>query len=191
MKKKLLTVQILLMLSCCSFSQGIAIGAATPDSSAVLDMTNTAKGLLIPRMRTNTILTISNPARGLLVYDTLANQLMVNKGTRTIPNWQPIVSVNPGWELAGNGGTNPATHYIGTTDNQPLFFRINDIHAGELNAGTRNVFFGLRAGQFDSIGISNIGIGADALRSNTTGNANTANGDSSLFFNTTGNLNTA
>src|SRR5262245_50937951 len=117
MKKKLLTLQILFLISYCSFSQGIAIGAATPDSSSVLDITHPAKGLLIPRMNTSAIFSIVNPARGLLVYDSLVNQFMVNKGSRAVPNWQPVTG-NAGWELGGNLGTNPVNDYIGTHDNQ-------------------------------------------------------------------------
>jgi hypothetical protein len=30
------------------------------------------------------------------------------------------------WLLGGNSGTDPATHFIGTTDNQPLEFRVNN-----------------------------------------------------------------
>lgn len=36
---------------------------------------------------------------------------------------------NPGWELSGNAGTNPATHFLGTTDNQPLIVRVNNQRA--------------------------------------------------------------
>jgi hypothetical protein len=33
---------------------------------------------------------------------------------------------NTRWSLLGNAGTNPANHFIGTTDNQPLVFRTNN-----------------------------------------------------------------
>lgn len=36
---------------------------------------------------------------------------------------------NPGWELSGNAGTNPTTHFLGTTDNQPLIVRVNNQRA--------------------------------------------------------------
>jgi len=41
----------------------------SPDASAVLDISSTEKGLLIPRMNSSSRLAISNPAEGLLVYD--------------------------------------------------------------------------------------------------------------------------
>lgn len=37
----------------------------------------------------------------------------------------PLLAQN--WSLTGNAGTNPATNFIGTTDNTPLLFRSNNI----------------------------------------------------------------
>src|SRR5690606_687566 len=40
------------------------------------------------------------------------------------------------WKLGGNAGTNAANNFIGTTDNQPLAFRVNDTERmGILNNG--------------------------------------------------------
>jgi hypothetical protein len=33
------------------------------------------------------------------------------------------------WDLTGNSGTNPATDFLGTTDNQPLVIRTNGAEA--------------------------------------------------------------
>lgn len=33
------------------------------------------------------------------------------------------------WNLPDNGGTNPATNFLGTTDNHPLIIRTNGIEA--------------------------------------------------------------
>lgn len=35
------------------------------------------------------------------------------------------LSANTGWSLTGNAGTDPATQFLGTTDNQPLVLRAN------------------------------------------------------------------
>ena len=40
-------------------------------------------------------------------------------------NWSAAES--PAWGLAGNAGTNPAAHFIGTTDNQPVVVRVNNV----------------------------------------------------------------
>ncbi|HYF30776.1 MAG TPA: tail fiber domain-containing protein [Chitinophagaceae bacterium] len=181
MKKILLSSLCVLFTVYSSFAQSIGIGTATPDASAALDITNTSKGLLIPRMSTAAINIIANPAKGLLVYDSVTNQLMVNMGTPAAPNWQAVVS-NNAWSLNGNAGINPATQFIGNSDNQPLRFRVNNIAVGELH-GAGNVFWGLRAGQGNGTGFSNIGIGTDALKSNSVRPNLVAIGDSALFHN--------
>jgi hypothetical protein len=50
--------------------QSVGIGTATPNTSAVLDLTSTTKGLLIPRMTGAQRNAIASPASGLLVYQT-------------------------------------------------------------------------------------------------------------------------
>lgn len=49
-----------------------------------------------------------------------------------------------GWQLQGNSGTDPLTHFLGTTDNQPLNFRVNNQRALRLepNAVSPNVIGG-------------------------------------------------
>jgi hypothetical protein len=216
MKKKLLTICLSFAFSCAAFSQGVGIGTASPDASAVLDITHTAKGVLIPRMSATAINGITNPAKGLLVYDSVGNQLMLNTGTPASPHWEAVGSNYAGWALTGNNGVNPSNQFIGTVDNQPLRFRINNVPAGELHPTTGNIFWGIGAGQANTAGLNNIAIGAGALKSNagsrslvaigdsalfnngnnnTTpdmlGIANTAIGSKALFSNTTGNNNTA
>jgi hypothetical protein len=46
------------------------LGTDNPNNSAIMQIDNTNKGLLIPRMTTNQKNAISSPANGLLVYDT-------------------------------------------------------------------------------------------------------------------------
>lgn len=57
------------------FAQGnVGIGTNTPHSSAILDLTATDKGLLIPRMNSTQCFAIPNPATGLFIYNTDYNQ---------------------------------------------------------------------------------------------------------------------
>jgi hypothetical protein len=184
MKKIVLVLQCFTVVIYSSFSQSVGIGTTTPDPSSALDISAINKGLLIPRMNINSINAIPNPARGLLVYDSVANQLMLNIGTPVAPNWQPVAS-NPGnaWSLTGNGGIDPANQFLGTTSNQPLRFRINNIQAGELHPTNGNIFFGLHAGQGNTTGTNNIAIGTDALKFNKDGGGLVAIGDSALFNN--------
>ena len=68
----LLTSLTALMLSpVLTFGQNnVGIGTNTPDPSAVVDMTATDKGMLVPRVTTVQRTGITAPAEGLLVYDT-------------------------------------------------------------------------------------------------------------------------
>jgi hypothetical protein len=50
------------------FSQNVGIGTTAPHQSAALDVSDTAKGILIPRMTMNQRVSIQNPAEGLMVY---------------------------------------------------------------------------------------------------------------------------
>jgi len=50
--------------------QNAGLGTTTPNASALLDMTSTTQGLLVPRMTTGQRTSISSPANGLLVFDT-------------------------------------------------------------------------------------------------------------------------
>jgi hypothetical protein len=40
------------------------------------------------------------------------------------------------WELSGNAGTNPATHFLGTSDNQPLVVKVNNQRAYRFEAAS-------------------------------------------------------
>lgn len=55
-----------------SFSQSVSINntGATADTSAMLDVSSTQKGLLIPRMSAAQRNAIATPATGLLIYQT-------------------------------------------------------------------------------------------------------------------------
>ena len=53
----------------------VGIGTLNPDSSSVLDISSTEKGILIPRMTTENRDLILTPARGLLVYNTTNSRL--------------------------------------------------------------------------------------------------------------------
>ena len=50
------------------------------------------------------------------------------------------------WKLNGNGGTNPSTNFIGTTDNQRLVFRTNNTEKATIDANG-NVGIGTNAPQ--------------------------------------------
>lgn len=91
------------------------------------------------------------------------------------------------WNLKGNSGTNPLNNFLGTRDNVPLNFRVNNNKAGIIHPNGTTMF-GIQAGNNNS-GLYNTGLGCQALFSNTTGNNNTAIGFQPLLTNTTGSKN--
>ncbi len=72
MKKTILFLSAILVLANCTITAQVFINTdgSIPDTSAMLDVSSTDKGLLIPRMTASQRGAISNPANGLLVYQT-------------------------------------------------------------------------------------------------------------------------
>jgi len=121
-----------------------------------------------------------------MFYDHTTGQIMRSTSTTT------STGGSDDWKLAGNSGTiDNGTYFIGTTDNVPLNFKVNNILAGRIDHQLGNVLFGSEAGILNTTGKNNTAIGDKALTSNTTGDYNTANGFQSLYSNTTGAYNTA
>ncbi len=70
MKQVLSAIISLLFLCSVGFSQNIGIGTNTPHPSAALEIADSSKGILIPRMTMAQRNAIQNPAEGLMVYQT-------------------------------------------------------------------------------------------------------------------------
>jgi hypothetical protein len=68
MKQVLPAIISLLFLCSVGFSQNIGIGTNTPHPSAALEIADSSKGILIPRMTMAQRNAIQNPAEGLMVY---------------------------------------------------------------------------------------------------------------------------
>lgn len=95
---------------------------------------------------------------------------------------------NGGWNTIGNSGTNPTSNFLGTTDNNDLVFRRNNIKSGLISV--QNTSFGYQALLNNISAINNTAIGSNSLLNNT-GNSNTAIGWSTLQNNIGGTYNTA
>jgi len=83
-------------------AQGLGLNNPTPDASAILDLSATDRGLLIPRMTTTQRTAIGSPATGLLVFDTDMGEFYFFNGTV----WVPITDPDGDWTESGNYWTN-------------------------------------------------------------------------------------
>jgi hypothetical protein len=82
----------------------------TPEESAMLDVSSTDKGLLVPRLTTSQRTGISTPATGLLVFDTDINAFFYYAGA------------TDGWLNLSSQIISPAS----AAENDPLFSVVND-----------------------------------------------------------------
>ena len=190
MKKIIFFLMTVLLILTKLTAQSVSINndGSTPHPSAILDIKSNTKGMLLPRTSTTSRIAIANPAKGLILYDTTTSGFWFHNGIV----WAQLSGGSNGWNLTGNTGTNPSTNFIGTSDAQPLRFRVNNTWAGELDPVTADVFLGLSAGQSNtSAGTGNTGVGGYALQNNTTGYDNTALGGAALITNIDGFENTA
>jgi len=191
MKRTYFLMLTLLIASAASLKSQVTIGSleppkATLDVVAVNTDGTTAEGIIAPRLTLSQLI-LANAQytpeqRGAIVYVTDLTGAAPAGKTAAVAAigyyffdgavWQPFVPDN-GWLTTGNAGTDSLIHFIGTTDLQPLMFRVNNSPAG-------------------TIGINGVtALGLAALRNNTTGNNNAAFGDSVLYLNAEGSYNSA
>ena len=197
-----------------TYSQSFSINTdnSIADTSAILDVKSSAKGILIPRMSKAQRNAIIQPAAGLLVYQNSPDStgFYFYEGSSwywVFSSENMVYGDSTSWKRSGNSGTNPASNFIGTTDNQSLNFRVNNVKAGLLDhvnhntslgtasltnyTGNNTVAFGDSAMFAGTSGAGCVAIGHAALKSNTTGHDNTASGYLSLYQTTSGFQNTA
>ena len=72
--KNIITTFLFLLIVFSSKAQNIGVGTNTPHPSAALEISDSSKGILIPRMTMSQRLAIQNPAEGLMVYQTGNNK---------------------------------------------------------------------------------------------------------------------
>jgi len=141
--KNTYTPQRWALLFCCllslltfnGFSQ-VGIGTTNPNPNALLDIdaTNTPGGLLLPRVGltgTNSFAPLTANIEGMVIYNTATAGVAPNNVTPGYyyndgSGWIRVGAASIDWSTLGNAGTNAANNFIGTTDNQPLAFRVNN-----------------------------------------------------------------
>jgi hypothetical protein len=108
--------------------------------ASILELESSRQGLLLPRLADTTAINSLNPPDGMIIY------LNTDKSLRLRSNgsWKKIADLSEAssnWSLTGNSGTNPATHFIGTADGQPLVIRTDNAERFRIDA-TGNVGIG-------------------------------------------------
>jgi hypothetical protein len=121
-----------------SYAQNVGINSdgANPAASAMLDVSATDKGLLIPRVAltaTNAAGPITSPTTSLLVYNTATAGSAPNNvipgyyywnGTAWIA-FNTTSAASTAWVLGGNTGIT-SSHFLGTADDRVMTFRSNN-----------------------------------------------------------------
>jgi hypothetical protein len=112
----------------------VAMGTASPNSSARLDITSTTQGVLLPRMTTTDRGNISSPADGLTIYNTTTKTQDVYNNTR--------------WLTGSAGLTGSATLDFGST-------------AAQTSSDLTITVTGASDGDVVSLGVPNASVNAD------------------------------
>lgn len=187
--KKLLTLALALssFAAVAQKSDNVGIGTKNPDPSAILDLSSTNKGLLLPRMTQAQRDAIKNPVAGLIVYQV---DQTIGVYTYDGTTWQPSGAREAGALVAGQwdkqGNAIDGTDFLGTTNSFALKFKVNNVNAGRIDPQF-NVFLGQFSGNNTSSGQYNVGIGLAALSNNTAGTSNLAIGSAALEMNNANN----
>lgn len=170
--------------------QNVGIGTPTPNASALLDVSATDKGLLIPCMSKTQRTAIAAPANGLLVFQNAPDSMgfyYYNSGSWI---WlQNASGAGSGWSTTGNAGTDTSVNFIGTTELKPLAFRVNNKKAGLISLdNTALGYYALNNAK--NTAFWNTAIGYNTLANIENGAYNTALGFTAMQEFLNGNSNT-
>jgi hypothetical protein len=124
---------------------GINSDNSLPDSSAILDLKSTTKGLLVPRMAASAVTALVKPAPGLIIYQTDgAAGFYYNSGTAVVPVWKALLS---GTATSGVEAS-PAAQQTVTSNNSLINLKL--IGTQNFNSGNRPTLISLSAsGTYD------------------------------------------
>jgi len=154
--KKIIILLFVFSINQTIFSQGVKIGGTgDPDATAILELDGgSGKGLLLPRMTTNSMNAL-NAANGMIVYNSTDASIYLRKSG----SWQKIAEGN----AAGGGFTLPLTTSLNLSGSAVL--DLTNTGTGTSSAAIK----GFSENGNGIVGNSNTGIGG--YFSSTTGNA--------------------
>jgi trimeric autotransporter adhesin len=191
------TTILIFLLSNATIAQ-VGIGTTNPDPSSMLHISSgvlSNKGLLIPTLTlsaTNVAAPAVAPANSLLIYNNATAGIAPNDVVPGFYYWDSILSKwqslkgasgSTGWLTNGNSGIVDATHFIGTINNAPLNFRVNNLRSGRIESDPLrgSTFFGYETGvSLIGGGDFNTAFGYNALKLVTNSKGNTALGFNAL-----------
>ena len=195
-KNNFMTKDFLILFSCafclapCVFSQNVGIGTTNP-----LNKLHVAGGFRLDTLANGVDSGLLRHDKNGVVYSLKftgnVNDVLRGDGTFGAGSSGGGGTSSNVWMLNGNAGTDPTTNFIGTTDGQPLVFRVKNQFSGIIDSLHYNTAFGFTAFGLNTTGDENTAIGTKTLSLNTTGFQNTALGSRALFSNSIGNGNTA
>jgi hypothetical protein len=148
MRKALLVLGLIFILADMQAQIAINTNAAAPNASAMLDISSTNKGMLIPRMSSAQRTAIVSPANGLMVYDTDTKSFWFYDASE--------------WTLVGGGSTPFKLPYDTIVNQLPAAFKITNDGAGASIHGHSKSLFGV------GIRATSDGFGGLALSAVTT-----------------------
>jgi len=127
---RFLLLSAVCFLSLTSFSQVVRIGdtTGTPDPRAILQLQDTTRGFLLPRMSQAHMTSIATPPDGLLIYNNTAGSIYQYK--QGIGEWRTIVADSSEWIHDAGTGRLYLRRALNNTDS--IYYQTN----------TRKFFFG-------------------------------------------------
>lgn len=188
--KKLFLIFFSTLVISKSNAQSLAINTdgSTANSSSILDVKSIAKGVLIPRMSKAERNAIGAPATGLLVFVNAPDTVGFCYYNGTAWLWQQ--NAGDGWGINGNSNIT-ASNFLGSINNMPLRFRMNNNLSGIIDSSYQNTSFGYQSLLNTNINKNNTAMGFDAGKNLTTGNGNTILGNKALSESANGSENVA
>lgn len=205
MKKYFRVASVMVFLGTAGLYAQVGMTTNNPNKDAVLDLnianSSNTKGLLLPKVAltaTDIAAPMAAHVAGMKVYNTAtagtgATAVIPGEYINNGIKWIRVASIansvdnNDVWLLGGN--TTGGLKQLGTKDDQPLPFIIDNTNAGLVAKTSTAVGYSTLSPT--ATGLSNTAVGVKTLKAVTSGNNNTAVGDSAMLMNQVSVNNTA